>query len=492
MGPFFALGHLLGGAPWLVQRLWLALILFLAAWGAVRLMDELAGPARGLPHVVAGLLFLLNPYVVVFTARTSITLLGYAALAVVVGGCATGAAGAWVALAGGVRADRDRVGRRRERGRDGVGPARSGVARGIPVVDGRGGPAARLELRLADRAGDGAGVGMVGDAAAGPVALRRGLPALHGAARDDLGDDVTARVAAAYGLLDLVPRRRVRRRSAPVLRGRRRAAVRAPRGARRAAGPCAGARWIRDDPGPAVRAVRPGAGADRPDRDDGRLPGGHAAPPRVELYVQQLHTDPVPAHHVQGGAAGGAGRGHAGRVRRDPVASRGVRRVGAGGLLAAGPRPSRGRPAAVGADPVHLARGGGPRGRARRRRARGGAARSAVRVLRLGRHDRPDPADARRHAGRHPQRGRLRRPPRDRPAVERRRARPATPRRPRPVGPAARPARRAGGRRRRRRRPRAQRRRPRRGVRRRPRPAGRAGRQLRRAARAPARGRHAR
>lgn len=80
MGPFFALGHALGGAPWLVQRLWLALILALAAWGAVRLMDELVGPRRGLPHVVAGLLFLLNPYVVVFTARTSITLLGYAAL----------------------------------------------------------------------------------------------------------------------------------------------------------------------------------------------------------------------------------------------------------------------------------------------------------------------------------------------------------------------------------------------------------------------------
>lgn len=80
MGPFFALGHALGGAPWLVQRLWLALILALAAWGAVRLMDELCETPRGLPHAVAGVLFLLNPYVVVFTARTSITLLGYAAL----------------------------------------------------------------------------------------------------------------------------------------------------------------------------------------------------------------------------------------------------------------------------------------------------------------------------------------------------------------------------------------------------------------------------
>ncbi len=75
MGPFFALGHALGGAPWLVQRLWLGLILALAAWGAVRLMEELRGP-----RAVTGLLFLLNPYVVVFTARTSITLLGYAAL----------------------------------------------------------------------------------------------------------------------------------------------------------------------------------------------------------------------------------------------------------------------------------------------------------------------------------------------------------------------------------------------------------------------------
>src|SRR4051794_2819032 len=80
MGPFFAVGHALGGAPWLVQRLWLALVLALAAWGAVRLMDELADAPRGLPHAVAGLLYLLNPYVVVFSARTSITLLGYAAL----------------------------------------------------------------------------------------------------------------------------------------------------------------------------------------------------------------------------------------------------------------------------------------------------------------------------------------------------------------------------------------------------------------------------
>src|SRR4051794_10896496 len=80
MGPFFALGRLLGLAPWLVQRLWLGAILALAAWGTVRLIDALLGRPRGAAHVVAGLLVLLNPYVALFTARTSVTLLGYAAL----------------------------------------------------------------------------------------------------------------------------------------------------------------------------------------------------------------------------------------------------------------------------------------------------------------------------------------------------------------------------------------------------------------------------
>lgn len=79
IGPFFALGHALGLGPWLVQRLWLGLVLALAAWGMVRLMDELAG-RRGVAHAVAGGLVILNPYVVVFAGRTTITLLGYAAL----------------------------------------------------------------------------------------------------------------------------------------------------------------------------------------------------------------------------------------------------------------------------------------------------------------------------------------------------------------------------------------------------------------------------
>ncbi|HZG47941.1 MAG TPA: alpha-(1-_3)-arabinofuranosyltransferase family protein, partial [Thermoleophilaceae bacterium] len=80
MGPFFALGHALGLSPWLVQRLWLGTLLALAAWGVVRLLDSTWSERRGVAHVAAGALVLLNPYVVVFANRTSVTLLGYAAL----------------------------------------------------------------------------------------------------------------------------------------------------------------------------------------------------------------------------------------------------------------------------------------------------------------------------------------------------------------------------------------------------------------------------
>src|ERR671913_2289365 len=66
MGPFFALGRLAGVSPWLVQRLWLGAVLAMAAWGVVRLLDALAGRPRGVAHAVAGLLYVLNPYVVVF------------------------------------------------------------------------------------------------------------------------------------------------------------------------------------------------------------------------------------------------------------------------------------------------------------------------------------------------------------------------------------------------------------------------------------------
>ncbi|MGI8511608.1 MAG: alpha-(1-_3)-arabinofuranosyltransferase domain-containing protein, partial [Solirubrobacteraceae bacterium] len=80
MGPFFSLGHGLGLAPWLVQRLWLGLLLALAAWGTVLLADALLSRKRGVAHLVAGAAMIVNPYVVVFANRTSITLLAYAAL----------------------------------------------------------------------------------------------------------------------------------------------------------------------------------------------------------------------------------------------------------------------------------------------------------------------------------------------------------------------------------------------------------------------------
>lgn len=80
MGPFFSALHSIGLGAWVVQRLWLGLMFALSVWGMLRLLDVLIGRPRGVAHVVAAAFFLLNPYVVVFTGRTSITLLGYAAL----------------------------------------------------------------------------------------------------------------------------------------------------------------------------------------------------------------------------------------------------------------------------------------------------------------------------------------------------------------------------------------------------------------------------
>src|SRR5512142_1997751 len=80
MGPFFALGHALGVSDWVVQRLWLGTLLALAAWGVVRLLDALLERPRGIAHLMAGLVILLNPFVVTYANRTTVTLLAYAAL----------------------------------------------------------------------------------------------------------------------------------------------------------------------------------------------------------------------------------------------------------------------------------------------------------------------------------------------------------------------------------------------------------------------------
>ncbi len=80
MGPFFALGHGLGLGAWVVQRLWLAAILALAAWGTVRLLDALLDRPRGAAHLVGGAITILNPFVVTYANRTTVTLLAYVAL----------------------------------------------------------------------------------------------------------------------------------------------------------------------------------------------------------------------------------------------------------------------------------------------------------------------------------------------------------------------------------------------------------------------------
>ncbi|HEX2017019.1 MAG TPA: alpha-(1-_3)-arabinofuranosyltransferase family protein [Solirubrobacteraceae bacterium] len=80
MGPFFATGSALGIPMWLVHRLWLGVLLAVAAWGVVRLLDALWDGPRGVAHLAAGALFVVNPYVTVYANRTSVVLLAYAAL----------------------------------------------------------------------------------------------------------------------------------------------------------------------------------------------------------------------------------------------------------------------------------------------------------------------------------------------------------------------------------------------------------------------------
>jgi arabinofuranan 3-O-arabinosyltransferase len=80
MGPFFALGHALGLGAWLVDRLWLGLLLAVGCWGMVRLAEALGAVRMPVGAATAGLVYLLNPYVVVFANRTSVTLLAYALL----------------------------------------------------------------------------------------------------------------------------------------------------------------------------------------------------------------------------------------------------------------------------------------------------------------------------------------------------------------------------------------------------------------------------
>lgn len=80
MAPWFAAGDALGLSAWLVHRLWLGTLLALAAVGVVQLLRALVRERPGVLHVVAGGLYVVNPYVAVYANRTSVALLAYAAL----------------------------------------------------------------------------------------------------------------------------------------------------------------------------------------------------------------------------------------------------------------------------------------------------------------------------------------------------------------------------------------------------------------------------
>jgi arabinofuranan 3-O-arabinosyltransferase len=80
IGPWFAFAQAIGIPTWVAERLWIGALLSLAAWGVVVLMDDLYSRRRGVPHVVAAVLFSLNPYVLTFAGRASVALSAYVAM----------------------------------------------------------------------------------------------------------------------------------------------------------------------------------------------------------------------------------------------------------------------------------------------------------------------------------------------------------------------------------------------------------------------------
>ena len=60
MGPFFALGKLAAVPPWVIQRLWIALVLMAAFYGTVRLAGKL-GIGTPWTRAAAGFAYALSP-----------------------------------------------------------------------------------------------------------------------------------------------------------------------------------------------------------------------------------------------------------------------------------------------------------------------------------------------------------------------------------------------------------------------------------------------
>ncbi len=80
MGPFFAAGHLLGAPDWVLQRLWLGLLLAALGVGTIMLLRALLGPARRAALLSGAAVAVLNPFVVTYVNRTTVTLLALAVL----------------------------------------------------------------------------------------------------------------------------------------------------------------------------------------------------------------------------------------------------------------------------------------------------------------------------------------------------------------------------------------------------------------------------
>jgi arabinofuranan 3-O-arabinosyltransferase len=75
MGSFFAIGDAAGIPLWIVQRLWIAAVLALGAWGVVRLVERLFPSRSQSAGFIAGLIFITGPYITVGLTRGTAWLL---------------------------------------------------------------------------------------------------------------------------------------------------------------------------------------------------------------------------------------------------------------------------------------------------------------------------------------------------------------------------------------------------------------------------------
>ncbi len=346
MGPFFALLHGIGLEP--VGR---AAPLAGPALRAVGLGRAAADGRRSWaaraasPTWSAAAFYVLNPYTVIFTGRTSVALLGYAALPWLllvvhhgVRGCASWRDWRGLVVGGGVRPD-PHLDRRRDQRRGG----------GLDA-----GRAARAaDLRAADRHGALARLGAASWCAwacSGLLAslwwivplslhvqLRHRLPPVHRAAALDLGHEQRPRGAAADGATG--PPTSASASSAPTGRCSARPArccsTRwwwAPRCSCPALA-LAGFVWT---PALALRAV-PAARAARRGGDRGwpAFPTGHARREAMEWVYRNVPLRALHAHDAEGGAAGGDRGGRPARPRRRSWPGRACARCGAPRLRAA-------------------------------------------------------------------------------------------------------------------------------------------------------------